>query len=58
MKDRNWREIADYQVKNFFSANEESLKEDMERIMKLYSSEVFEQFMEEPKCAECGKNAT
>jgi len=30
----------------------------MDRIMKLYSSDVFEQFMDEPKCAECGKNAT
>lgn len=30
----------------------------MERIMKLYSSDVFEQFMEDPKCAECGKAAT
>jgi len=26
--------------------------------MKLYSSEVFEDFMEDPKCGECGKLAT
>ena len=30
----------------------------MDRIMKLYSSDVFEQFLEDPKCANCGKVAT
>ena len=30
----------------------------MDRIMKLYSSDVFEQFMDDPKCANCGKVAT
>ena len=33
-------------------------KEDMERMMKLYTSEVFEDFMEDPKCGECGQLAT
>jgi len=58
MKDRNWKEIAEYQVKNFFTQDEKALKEDLERIMKLYSSDVYEQFMDDPKCAECGKAAT
>jgi len=34
------------------------LKEDMERLMKIYNSEMFEEFMDEPKCASCGKTAT
>lgn len=42
MKDRNWNKIAEYQVTNFFTKDEKHLKEDMERIMKLYSSDVFE----------------
>lgn len=58
LRDRNWREIAQYQVKHFFTKDEQSVKEDMERIMKLYNSDVFEQFMEDPKCASCGKVAT
>lgn len=58
MKDRNWRELAEYQVKHFFTQDEESVKEDMDRIMKLYNSDVFEQFMEDPKCSGCGKAAT
>jgi hypothetical protein len=30
----------------------------MESLMKLYSSDVFEQFLEDPKCAGCGEPAT
>lgn len=58
MKDRNWPAIAAYQAKHFFSQDDKSLKEDMDRLMKLYSSDVFEQFMDDPKCADCGKVAT
>jgi predicted DNA binding CopG/RHH family protein len=42
MKDRNWQEIADYQRRKHFQMDENALKEDMDRIMKLYSSDVFE----------------
>lgn len=58
MRDRDWREIADYQRRKFFTQDEQSVKEDMDRIMKLYNSDVFEQFLEDPKCANCGKVAT
>ena len=58
MKGRNWKEIAEYQCKKFFQQDESSMKEDMDRIMKLYSSDVFEQFMDDPKCSNCGKVAT
>jgi len=27
-------------------------------LLKLYSSEAFEEFLEDPKCSECGKPAT
>lgn len=57
-KDRDWKEIAQYQAKKFFTNDEKAIKEDMDRIMKLYNSDVFEQFMEDPKCANCGKVAT
>lgn len=58
MRGRDWREIAEYQVSLFFTNDEKTQKEDIERIMKLYNSEVFDQFLEDPKCAECGKAAT
>jgi predicted Zn-ribbon and HTH transcriptional regulator len=34
------------------------MKEDLDKVMKLYSSEVYEQFLEEAKCADCGQPAT
>lgn len=55
---RNWRDIANYQLKEFFSPNSKQAKEDMDRLMKLYTDEVFEEFLEDPKCAECGQLAT
>lgn len=55
---KNWAEIAKYQAENFFSKDNKNNKEDMERMMKLYTSDVFEDFMEDPKCSECGKVAT
>lgn len=55
---KNWQEIAKYQAENFYSKDNKNNKEDMDRIMKLYTSDVFEDFMEDPKCAECGKVAT
>lgn len=58
LRDKNWNEIAAYQVANFFRPGNESNNEDLQRMMKLYSSDVFEDFMEDPKCAECGKIAT
>jgi hypothetical protein len=42
MRERNWNEIADYQVENFFTKDDKMMKEDMDRIMKLYNSEVFD----------------
>jgi hypothetical protein len=45
-------------VRKFFNNDENAVKDDMDRIMKLYNSDIFEQFMEDPKCANCGKIAT
>lgn len=55
---KNWHEIAIYQAKTFFSSDAKQAKEDIARLVKLYSSEVFEDFMEDPKCVDCGKPAT
>jgi predicted RNA-binding Zn-ribbon protein involved in translation (DUF1610 family) len=45
-------------MQNFFSPDAKQAKEDMDRMMKLYTDEVFEEFLEDPKCAECGELAT
>ena len=55
---KNWNEIAIYQAKTFFSSDAKQAKDDIARMVKLYSSEVFEDFMEDPKCVDCGKPAT
>jgi predicted Zn-ribbon and HTH transcriptional regulator len=58
MANRNWRDIADYQLENFYSKDDEQNKKDMEKLMKLYNSEVFDEFLGDPKCASCGALAT
>lgn len=58
LKDRDWKEIAAYQKQNFFTSSIEAQKEEMQELMKLYSSDVFDEFLEDPKCANCGKPAT
>ena len=50
MKGKNWPEICKYQLENQFSDDGKGAKKDMERMMSLYTSEVFEDFMEDPKC--------
>ena len=55
---KNWREIADEQASTFFKAGGAQVKADMDRIVGLYANEVFEDFMDDPKCEECGAIAT
>ena len=55
---KNWSQIAKMQTEEFFNNNSKSAKEDLDRIMKLYSEDVFEDFMDDPKCEECGDLAT
>lgn len=55
---KNWNEIAIYQARNFFNSDAKQAKDDIARMVKLYSSEVFEDFMEDPRCVDCGKPAT
>ena len=58
MAGKNWGQIAKQQAETFFAKNAQSEKEDIERIMKLYSDDVLEEFMDDPKCEECGDPAT
>ena len=42
---------------NFFNKDANNPQEEMQSLLKLYSSDVYEQFLEDPKCAECGEAA-
>ena len=55
---KNWGQIARTQMEKFFHKDAAGAKEDLDRIMNLYSSDVFEEFLEDPKCEECGDPAT
>lgn len=57
LKGKNWREIAEFQKKTYFEIGEEEIKEEMKTIMNLYSSDMLEDFLEQPKCGQCGKEA-
>lgn len=58
MRERDWKGIAKYQMANFFNAEVNNSKEELDSLLKLYGSDVFEQFMDDPKCAGCGEAAT
>ena len=51
---RNWAELAREQATTFFVKDSEQEKADMNRLVQLYASDVFEDFLEDPKCEECG----
>lgn len=34
------------------------MKKDMESLLNLYGSDVYDEFLGDPKCAECGEEAT
>ena len=51
MGGRDWRAIAEYQMKKFFSPTETELSKDMESLLNLYGSDVYDQFLGDPKCA-------
>jgi hypothetical protein len=55
LKNKNWPEICRNTLVNNFS--EATSKKDLEALLKLYTDDVYEDFMEDPKCAECGKPA-
>jgi len=57
MANRDWKAIAQYQLANFFSTEVNDPKEELDSLMKLYGSNVYEQFLDEPKCASCGDTA-
>ena len=45
-------------MQNFFNKDANDPKEELGGLLALYGSDVYEQFMEDPKCAECGEVAT
>uniref|UniRef100_A0A7S3N1S5 MYND-type domain-containing protein n=1 Tax=Strombidium inclinatum TaxID=197538 RepID=A0A7S3N1S5_9SPIT len=58
MRDRDWPAIAKYQMQNFFNTEVNNPKDELDSLMKLYSSDAYDNFMDDPKCACCGDGAT
>lgn len=42
MKDRDWKAIAKYQLQNFFNKDAQNTKEELDSLLKLYGSDVYE----------------
>lgn len=58
IKDKDWKKISEYQM-NYFREKDDGKPDDaLKSIMKLYGSDVFDQFEDDPKCAGCGDPAT
>ena len=57
MKGKNWSEICRKSLENQFAADSAQAIKDLDTLMKLYTNDVFEDFMEDPKCNECGQPA-
>jgi len=57
MKGRDWKAIAKYQLDNFFNKSMDNVDDEMKSLLNLYGSDVYEQFLDDPKCSECGETA-
>lgn len=58
LKNKDWKAIAEYQMKNFFSPTNEEIQKEMASLAALYTSDVYDDFLDDPKCAKCGEIAT
>ena len=58
IKGQDWKKVANYQMNNFFIDRKDGKPDDdLKSIMKLYGSDIFDQFEDDPKCAKCGDPA-
>ena len=57
MRVRDWKAIAKYQMDNFFNTDANNPEEEMQSLLKLYGSDIYDQFMDDPRCAGCGDTA-
>ena len=55
---KNWKEIAEYQIKHYFNQSKEEMKEELDKIVSLYDNHLIEEMMEDPRCGNCGKPST
>ena len=52
------KEIGELIVKKYFKISEKELREELEPVNDIYNLDNIEYFMDDPKCANCGKDAT
>lgn len=58
LKDKNWKELAEYQKKNHFTCDEKTLQEDIMRMASLYDYNILEGLVDGFKCPKCNKEAS
>ena len=54
---KDWKDIAKYQVEQYFSMTDHEAREEMMGLMNLYNSDMLDDFLEQPRCGQCGKEA-
>ena len=52
------KEIGELVVNKYFKISEKELREELEPVNDIYNLDNIEYFMDDPKCANCGKDAT
>ena len=57
LKGKKWAELAYHQRENYFPIDSKENLREMKDLMNLYSSEMLDEFMEDPRCGNCGKEA-
>eukprot|EP00825_Cyclidium_porcatum_P052441 TRINITY_DN993_c0_g1_i5.p1 TRINITY_DN993_c0_g1~~TRINITY_DN993_c0_g1_i5.p1 ORF type:complete len:158 (-),score=48.87 TRINITY_DN993_c0_g1_i5:104-577(-) len=57
-KNKNWKEIADYQKANYFNLNPEQQFQEMKKFAELYGESVIEGLVDGFKCKQCNKEAS
>eukprot|EP00771_Trimastix_marina_P000281 gnl/Trimastix_PCT/1299.p2 GENE.gnl/Trimastix_PCT/1299~~gnl/Trimastix_PCT/1299.p2 ORF type:complete len:435 (-),score=135.56 gnl/Trimastix_PCT/1299:590-1894(-) len=58
MQGKAWRRIAEEQSRTVFAATPQQLRAEFEGLAKNYTSQLFQETCERPRCAECGAPAT
>ncbi len=58
LKDKDWKAIAEKQKTEIFvKETPQTMAEEAKKLLGLYESSAFEEFLEPPRCGKCGKPA-
>ena len=58
LSNKNWKEIAEMQMKTIFAMEKADIQKELEEFSEIYEHHMIDEFLEKPKCGNCGKEAT